>query len=99
MGKSILEEQGMFKEANIGFFTFLRNKKRQEEPRKEIKQRFVLQNVKHIFVEDFDIQNFDEGKPIIDQLVVKKTRIVIVPKDKLVNVQCNHYTIESTRGC
>lgn len=47
----------------------LNKKKRQEELRRELKQQHTLQDVKHIFVDAFDIKNVDEETPIIDQIV------------------------------
>ena len=47
----------------------LKKRKRQEELQRQLKKKQVLQDVNHIFVDAFDIHNFDEGTPIIDQLV------------------------------
>ena len=44
-------------------------KKKQEDLRRENKQKQVLRDAKHIFVDAFDIQNYEEGAPIINQLV------------------------------
>ena len=47
----------------------LAKKKKQEELRREYQQKKVLHDVKDIFVEAFDVQNFDGQAPIISQLV------------------------------
>ena len=48
---------------------FLAKRKREEEIRRENKQKQVLHDVKHIFVDAFEISNFDEGAPIIKKPV------------------------------
>lgn len=66
--------------------------KRQEELRRELKQKQVLYNVKHIFVDAFDIHNFEKDTPIINQL------INIVDKVNVGNIESNEKLMDwSTR--
>ena len=47
----------------------LEKKKMQEQINRELKKKKVLYDEKNIFVDAFDIQNFDEDATIINQLV------------------------------
>lgn len=66
---ALLDLANLTLEQTILLQEFLTKKKRQEEIRREHKQKQVLNDVNHTFVDAFVIHNFEEGAPIINQIV------------------------------